>query len=99
VTNQPTMPHETTSGDVIEKVAHLIAGARTALLPLLALSLPCAVAVGVFGTSLAAVAAVAGLAVALVAAVLAPPFLLFRSLARRRSHLPGELRQPSDTRP
>jgi hypothetical protein len=48
---------------------------------------------------LAAVAAVAGLAVALVAAVLAPPFLLFRSLARSRSHLPGELRQRSDTRP
>jgi hypothetical protein len=46
------------------------------------------------------IAVVAALAVALAAAVLEPPFLLFRSLARRRrSHLPGALRQPGDTRP
>jgi hypothetical protein len=93
------MPQEPTTGDMIEEVVNLLAGATTALLPLFALSVPCVVALGIFLIPLAAVAAVAGLAVALVAAVLAPPFLLFRSLARRRSHVPGELRQPSDTRP
>jgi hypothetical protein len=50
---------------------------------------------------IAEVAALAVVAGTLGAAVLAPPFLLFRSLARerRRSHRTGALRQRGDTRP
>ena len=53
-----------------------------------------AMALGDFLVSLAAIAA----AGTLVAAVLAPPFLLFRSLAGRRSHRHGAIRRPGDTR-
>jgi hypothetical protein len=41
-------------------------------------------ALGIFLVELGAVALVAAVAGAIVAAVLAPPFLLFRSLTRRR---------------
>jgi hypothetical protein len=56
---------------------------------LLALAVLCAVALGICLAPLGSVALVAAVAGAIVVMVLGPPFLLFRAVARGRSHRAG----------
>lgn len=77
-------PSDPSPAQVLEDLLGLVGGAVAGLLPFVILAVPSVVLLGLFVLPMIALGAVVVLAGAIVAAVIAPPFLLFRSLRRRR---------------